>query len=56
MVAANTTVVDSYTVLSNARIARDKQLYRLGTGMVDAALDAKSYIKSLFGASSPEYD
>jgi hypothetical protein len=55
MVTVNTAVVDSYTALSNARIARDKQLYRPGTGLVDVALDAKSYIKSLFGASSPEY-
>lgn len=41
--------------LSNARIARNKILYEPLTGLFDIAFDTKSYIKSLFGASSPEF-
>lgn len=52
---ANKAVVEAYTALSNARIARDKELYSATTGLVSLAADVKSYVKSLFGASSPEY-
>jgi hypothetical protein len=41
--------------LSNARIARDKVLYEPLTGLTDVAFDTKVYIKSAFGAISPEY-
>jgi len=41
--------------LSNARIARDKVLYEPITGLSDIAFDVKIYIKSAFGAISPEY-
>ncbi len=41
--------------LSNARIARDEVLYKALTGIVDIAFDTKTYIKSAFGASSPQY-
>ena len=41
--------------LSNARIARNEVLYKEKTGLVDTAFDVKVYIKSLFGASSPQY-
>jgi hypothetical protein len=51
----NTGVINATTAVSNARIARDKSLYAEGTGMVDTALDVKTYVKSLFGASSPQY-
>lgn len=53
--AKNTAVINATTALSNARIARDKALYGEITGMVDTALDVKQYVKSLFGASSPQY-
>ncbi|MBL0127751.1 MAG: hypothetical protein IPP83_09880 [Flavobacteriales bacterium] len=55
MVAVNLAVVKAYTDLSNARIARDKELYDPATGLVDVALAVKNYVKSLFGASSPEF-
>jgi len=41
--------------LDNARIARDKILYEPLTGLTDIAFDTKVYIKSAFGAISPEY-
>lgn len=53
--AKNTAVINATTALSNARIARDKALYAEVIGMVDTALDVKTYVKSVFGASSPQY-
>ena len=53
--AKNSAVVDAYTPLSNARIARNKVMYTPLTGLVDIASDSKTYIKSVFGASSPQY-
>ena len=51
----NSAVIASVTPLSNARLARNSILYKTDTGLVDTAMDAKFYIKSLFGATSPEY-
>jgi hypothetical protein len=53
--AKNTAVISATTALSNARIARDKALYVETTGILDVAQDVKQYVKSLFGASSPQY-
>lgn len=53
--AKNTAVIAAQTPLSNARIARNALLYTPITGLVDTALDAKTYIKSLYGATSPQY-
>jgi len=41
--------------LSNARIERDKIFYNKDTGMLDIARDIKTYVKSAFGYTSPEY-
>lgn len=51
----NSAVVAASTVLSNARLTRDTVFYKENTGMVEIAADAKLYIKSVFGASSPQY-
>lgn len=51
----NTAVINALTAVSNARINRDKLLYGDLTGMVDTALGVKQYVKSLFGAKSPQY-
>jgi hypothetical protein len=51
----NTAVINATTAASNARIARDKALYAETTGVVDTALAVKTYVKSVFGASSPQY-
>ena len=53
--AKNTAVVTATTPLSNARISRNDILYKANTGLVDIALDTKTYIKSLYGATSPQY-
>ena len=53
--AKNTAVISAYTNLTNARINRDKVLYAEGTGIVDVAKEAKYYIKSIYGAQSPQY-
>ena len=52
---ANTTVVDSYTNWSNSRILRSTILYNPLTGLVNTALDVKKYVKSVYGATSPQY-
>ncbi len=41
--------------LVNARIARNDVLYKPLTGLVDTSVDVKTYIKSVFGASGPQY-
>lgn len=51
----NSNVVSAFINLSNARIARNNTLYNPLTGLVDIAFDTKMYIKSIFGASSPQF-
>lgn len=51
----NNEVSTAYTIISNSRIKRDKTIYGTETGIVDVASEVKKYVKSLFGATSPEY-
>lgn len=51
----NTNVILTYVKRSNARIARNEKLYKENIGLVDIAFDTKTYIKSIFGATSPQY-
>ena len=51
----NTDVVTAEIQLDNARNGRNEILYKPLTGLVDLASDAKVYIKSVFGATSPQY-
>ena len=51
----NTEVLPTEVQLSNARIARNDIQDRPLTGLVDIAFDAKVYIKSVYGATSPQY-
>ena len=53
--AKNAAVLAATTQLSIARISRNDVLYKANTGLVDIALDVKTYIKSLYGATSPQY-
>ena len=53
--ATNTAVIDAYTNWSNSRISRNAALYNPLTGLVNTALDIKKYVKSIFGATSPQY-
>lgn len=51
----NTAVITAEAPLVNARIARNDVLYKAGTGVVDTSVDVKTYVKSIFGATSPQY-
>lgn len=51
----NTDVVTAYIQLDNARNSRNVVLYKPLTGLVDLASDSKTYIKSVFGSTSPQY-
>lgn len=53
--AMNTDVIIAEAPLTNARIARNDVLYKPGTGVVDTSVDVKTYVKSVFGATSPQY-
>ena len=52
---ANTNIINANTVYSNCMISRDNILYANDTGLVDTALNVKKYVKSVFGATSPQY-
>ncbi|WP_308992892.1 hypothetical protein QLS71_015475 [Mariniflexile litorale] len=47
----NEQVAKAYTAVSNARVARDKTL----SNMINIAAEVKKYVKSVFGANSPEF-
>ena len=55
MEAANTGVVDTAVPLSNSRITRNDVLYTDVTGIADVVALVKKYVKSVFGATSPQY-
>jgi hypothetical protein len=52
---ANSGVINGYTQWSNSRLQRDNQLYNPVTGLVATALAVKKYVKSVFGAGSPQF-
>jgi hypothetical protein len=51
----NAAVILATTALTNARIARNEALYDETTGLCQLAASMKAYVKSLFGATSPQY-
>lgn len=51
----NTAVSTAYTNISNSRISRNETLYTSENGIFETASEVKKYIKSVFGASSPQY-
>jgi len=53
--ALSTAVNNTADALSKARIERDKLLYAASTGAVALSLKVKKYVKSVYGATSPEY-
>ncbi len=53
--SANSGLINSYTNWSNARINRNSILYNPLNGLVQTALDVKKYVKSVFGATSPQF-
>lgn len=52
---ANETVSNALAMAAAARIARDKFLYTPATGLIDLVTDVKLYVKSVYGADSPEF-
>ncbi len=51
----NDAVVSTHQRFDNAMLLRHEVFYQQNSGLVDLALDTKSYIRSLFGASSAQY-
>ncbi len=51
----NNEVATAYANISNSRIARNTMLYSTEGSVCDVAAEVKKYIKSIFGASSPEF-
>ena len=56
LTAKNTAVSTAYTIISNSRISRNETLYTSDNGIFETASEVKKYIKSVFGASSPQYN
>ncbi|MBP7315910.1 MAG: hypothetical protein KA968_11870 [Chitinophagaceae bacterium] len=52
---ANTNVISVTPAYRSAIIARDALLYQPLTGLVETAQEVKKYVKSVFGAKSPQY-
>ncbi len=55
MKTTNKAVKDLTPAVNNARIERDRVLYTKTTGLVDVAQKVKDYVKSVYGAGSPQY-
>lgn len=51
----NTATMTAYTNYSNSLITRNTLLYAPTSGLVAISLEVKKYIKSVFGATSPQY-
>ena len=51
----NIAVINATMPLSNARIERNKLLYKEGEGIIEIANGVKTYVKSLYGSTSPQY-
>jgi hypothetical protein len=55
LIAKNSAVNTAYASVSNSRIARNAAIYGNDTGIFDVAAEVKKYVKSVFGASSPQF-
>jgi hypothetical protein len=55
LTAKNNAVATAYTNVSNSRISRDTTLYATTTGLFDIATEVKKYIKSVYGATNPQF-
>ena len=51
----NTAVKNAYIPYKTAMQTRNIKLYSPETGIVDTAQTVKNYVKSVFGATSPQY-
>lgn len=55
LTAKNTAVANAYAAISNSRIERNQILYSPQEGLVETAAEVKKYVKSVFGATSPQF-
>ena len=55
LVSSTQSVDQTEAELNNKLIVRDQILYADGTGLYSIAQNVKKYVKSLYGATSPEY-
>ena len=55
LVSSTQSVDQTEAELNNKLIERDQLLYADGTGLYSIAQNVKKYVKSLYGANSPEY-
>lgn len=55
LVSSTQAVDQTDAELNTKLIERDQLLYSDGTGLYDIAQNVKKYVKSIYGASSPEY-
>ena len=55
LTAKNDAVADAYAAVSNSRISRDNTLHEAENGLTVIAAEVKKYVKSIDGASSPEF-
>ena len=55
LMSATQSVDQTEAELNNKLIERDQILYTDGTGLYSIAQNVKKYVKSLYGATSPEY-
>jgi hypothetical protein len=53
--STNAAAVIAHTKIDNTRILRNKILYTPITGLCDIGEETKGYIKSVYGATAPEY-
>ena len=56
LTAKNTAVTTAYASVTSSKMARNKILYANNTGLVTIASEVKKYIKSVFGASCPQFE
>ncbi len=52
----NNNLSESHSRYSNALLHRNRELYNPETGLIQTAKEVKLYIKSVYGATSPEYN
>ncbi|QQS33334.1 MAG: hypothetical protein IPM50_01775 [Acidobacteriota bacterium] len=52
---ANNAVINTFTPISNARIARNAKFYNDPDSLVETARKVKLYVRSLYGPTSPQY-
>ena len=55
LILKNNEVATAYVAVSNARINRNNTLYTNDDSVFEVASEVKKYIKSIYGATSPEF-